>query len=105
MVPSQPSLPLRQPSGVHPDHRSRRPAPGRRGREPSGIDTRPYRQNPVLVSNHDPSTPVGKCVGLHVAENELRGTGEFAPAGVSQRSDAVCALLKAGVLNSVFDWI
>jgi hypothetical protein len=64
--------------------------------EPSGIDTRAYRQNPVVLSNHDPSTPVGKCVGLHVAENELRGTGEFAPAGVSQRSDEVCALLKAG---------
>jgi hypothetical protein len=32
MVPSQPGLPLKQPSGVHPDHRSCRPAPGRRGR-------------------------------------------------------------------------
>jgi HK97 family phage prohead protease len=69
--------------------------------EPSGIETQAFRRNPVLLWQHDPTQPVGKCVGLHVADNELRATGEFAPAGVSPRSDEICALLKAGVLNSV----
>jgi phage head maturation protease len=69
--------------------------------EPSGINISQYRRNPVLLAHHDPTQPVGKVLGLHVADDELRGTGEFAPLGVSTRSDEICALLKSEVLNAV----
>lgn len=78
----------------------------RKGRDghvliPQGVDTANYKKNPVILWQHRPENPVGRCTGLSVTDDELRGSGEFPSAGASQLADEICALVKSGIVNAV----
>ncbi len=68
---------------------------------PSGIDLSNYRRNPIILWQHDPASPVARCIAISVVDGELRGTGEFPPAGTSDTADKVCGLVKSGVVSAV----
>jgi HK97 family phage prohead protease len=72
----------------------------------SGLDTKNYlRGNPIILRDHLPSQPVGRCTGLSLdlskQPNELRGSAEWAPEGVSAVADETRNLARAGVLNAI----
>lgn len=68
---------------------------------PSGIDLTNYRRNPIILWQHNPGAPVARCSSISVVDGELRGTGEFPPAGTSDTADEVCGLVKSGVVSAV----
>jgi HK97 family phage prohead protease len=68
----------------------------------AGIDFSEYMKNhPVLLYGHDMMAAIGRCLALWVSGDNLIGTFEFAPAGVSDVADRTCGLLKARCLNSL----
>lgn len=66
----------------------------------SGGDFTAYRRNPVVLFNHDPSLPIARCTEVRVSGDKVLATVEFPPAGTSELSDEVFALIKAGVLSA-----
>lgn len=67
---------------------------------PRGIVLTGYRENPVVLRDHDPSRPVGMA-SIQVTDAAVLATVTFAPAGASEIADETCALAKAGVLRGV----
>jgi phage head maturation protease len=72
----------------------------------SGLDTKHYLTgNPIILRDHMPSQPVGRCTGLRLdlskQPNELRGSGDWAPEGVSAVADETRELARAGILNAI----
>jgi len=68
---------------------------------PSGIDLSNYKKNPIILWQHNPAAPVARCTSIAVVDGELRGTGEFPPAGTSDTADEVCGLVKSGIITTV----
>jgi len=68
---------------------------------PAGIELGPYRRNPVMLWQHDPTAPVARAAGLQMDGEDLCADVEFAPAGVSAKADEICGLVKSGVINAV----
>ena len=68
---------------------------------PQGLDLTNYKKNPVILWQHRAENPVARCTGLSVIDGELRGGGEFPPAGGSPLADEVCSLVKSGVVSAV----
>ena len=75
--------------------------PGRDGMVIStdGLDFAEYMRNPVLLYQHLPQEPIGRCLALRRSGDNLVGRFEFAPAGVSDTADRARGLLKASCLN------
>jgi HK97 family phage prohead protease len=69
--------------------------------EQRGLDLSVYNRNPIVLFGHVQTMPVGTASGVHVDGNRLLADIEFAPAGISQKSDEICALVKSGVLKSI----
>ena len=72
----------------------------------SGLGTKNYLHgNPIILRDHLPSQPVGRCTGLSLdlskQPNELRGSAQWAPEGVSAVADETRELARAGVLNAI----
>jgi len=67
-----------------------------------GIDLSAYRRNPIVHFNHNPDAPVGTTTAIGAnGDGDLAARIAFAPAGISQVADEVCALVKAGVVRGV----
>jgi HK97 family phage prohead protease len=84
----------------------RQPSSSRLGRDghiliPAGLNLTNYRKNPIILWQHNPGAPVARCVSISVVDGELRGAGEFPPAGTSDTADEVCGLVKSGVVSAV----
>jgi HK97 family phage prohead protease len=67
----------------------------------SGADLSIYKRNPIVLFSHQPESPVGTASGLRIENGCLTADIQFAPEGLSQKADEVCALVKAGILKSV----
>jgi HK97 family phage prohead protease len=67
---------------------------------PGGIVLAGYRENPVVLRDHDPSRPVG-LASIQITESAVLATVTFAPAGASEAADETCRLAKAGILRGV----
>src|SRR5215471_5272528 len=76
--------------------------PGRDGYSilTSGIELKNFRANPIVLFQHDPTEPIGRCVSIRAVGRDLVAVVEFAAAGASQIADKVCALVKQGVLSA-----
>lgn len=68
--------------------------------EAAGCDLTDFRNNPIVLFNHDPDHPVGRA-SLSRSGYAIEGVVEFAPEGASRKADEVCNLAKAGVLSGV----
>ena len=68
--------------------------------EPTGVDLKNYRANPIVLADHDRKSPIGKAFA-QVVGNQLQAVITFAPAGVSTKADEYCGLAKAGILSAV----
>jgi len=66
----------------------------------SGIDLAAYRQNPVVLWNHDPEQPIARAIEIGVVDGRLQALVQFPPEGVSAKADEVYGLVKAGVVNA-----
>jgi HK97 family phage prohead protease len=71
---------------------------------PTGIDTKNFMKNPVILWGHDASQlPVGKCTNIEVVGNELHGTVEIWPEDMPEigpKCEAIYQILKKGVLGT-----
>jgi HK97 family phage prohead protease len=67
---------------------------------PRGIILTGYRENPVVLRDHDPSRPVGMAA-ISVTDAAVLALVTFAPLGASEIADEACALAKSGVLRGV----
>jgi HK97 family phage prohead protease len=67
----------------------------------AGLNIAQYQLNPVVLAYHDSTRPVGTMSNIHAVGTVLHGTVNFAPAGVSEDADRVCALVKAGIVKGV----
>lgn len=68
---------------------------------PAGIDLTSYRQNPVVLFNHDYSRPVGMATAVGIDGGNLAARIQFADAGVSADADLVAGLTKSGNLRGI----
>lgn len=66
-----------------------------------GIELSAYRNNPVVLWNHDHETPIARASTIGLENGRLVGAADFPPAGVSADSDRVYGLIKAGILNAL----
>jgi HK97 family phage prohead protease len=66
---------------------------------PGGCSLGAFKQNPVVLFNHDPGKPVGNAA-LNVLSDRVGGVVTFAPPRISSIADEVCGLAKAGILNA-----
>jgi HK97 family phage prohead protease len=68
--------------------------------DPNGVQLANYRRNPVVLFGHDPLQPIARCT-IGVEGNAVVATITFPEPGVSEKSDEVLRLLKAGILSAV----
>lgn len=68
--------------------------------DPTGVDLSAYRNNPIVLADHDRSSPIGTAE-IEVKSDRVEAVITFAPPGASAKADEYCALAKAGVLNTV----
>ncbi len=68
--------------------------------EPGGVDVSAYRANPIVLADHDRTSPIGTAE-IEIKSDRVEAVVTFAPAGASSKADEYCALAKAGVLNTV----
>jgi len=68
---------------------------------PQGCRLDNYRTNPIVLWSHDPEHPIGNSEDIAVDPAEIRCRIVFAPAGISNKADEICGLMKAGVLRAV----
>jgi HK97 family phage prohead protease len=68
---------------------------------PSGVDLAEYRRAPVILWQHVTSSPVARCTSTGLADGEVRGSAEFAPAGTSAAVDEAFGCVKSGVVGAV----
>jgi HK97 family phage prohead protease len=69
--------------------------------DPNGIDFTAYRNNPVVLYQHDHDEPIARCVEVGVVNGRVEALVQFPEAGAAEKSDEVYNLIKAGVLNAV----
>ncbi|MBK3776184.1 hypothetical protein GAY31_18840 [Azospirillum brasilense] len=69
--------------------------------EVTGWDLTAFRRNPVVLFNHDPSKPIGRCVDIGVMNGRLEATVEFPPAGTSPLADEVHGLVRHGAVSAL----
>jgi HK97 family phage prohead protease len=71
--------------------------------EPSGVDLSAYRQNPVVLRDHNPMLVIGTAasIGLSVAGDCIGIRIQFAATGVSAAADEARGLAKAGLLKGI----
>jgi len=67
---------------------------------PDGCDLTGFRSNPIVLADHDPSSPIGNA-GVAVQNGRVEAMITFAPAGISAKADEYCGLAKSGVLRAV----
>jgi len=68
---------------------------------PLGCDAGGFLRSATVLFNHDQAQPVARCTGLDIKADGIRATATFPPAGTSQISDEVFALIKARTLNAI----
>jgi len=72
---------------------------------PSGMNSKEYEQNPVLLYSHDPNKPIGKMVTMRRGESSIDADFVLAPRPETHEGewlpDTVGALMKFGALKGV----
>jgi phage head maturation protease len=71
--------------------------------QPDGMNSVDYERNPVLLWNHEQTSPIGRCLGLVRKANAIIGEFEFAkrPEGFQGEffPDFVAALVGQGIVK------
>lgn len=67
----------------------------------AGIDLTAFKNNPVILFDHDPAKPIARAVSVKPDGAKLVVTMEFPDAGVSAIADETYGLIRAGVLNAI----
>ena len=66
-----------------------------------GIDLRYYRQNPVVLWQHDPEKPIARAANIGVDDaGRLSALVQFPDEGVSALADEVYGLIRSGIINA-----
>jgi HK97 family phage prohead protease len=60
-----------------------------------------FRQNPVMLAQHDANKLIGRWPSIEVKNGRLEALGEFAPEAVSELADEYCRLAKGGIIRAV----
>ena len=72
---------------------------------PSGMNSKEYEDNPVLLYSHDPNKPIGKMVTMRRGESSIDADFVLAPRPDTHEGewlpDTVGALMKFGALKGV----
>lgn len=68
--------------------------------EQAGIKLDAFRRSPTVLWQHDADHPIAKALSINVEGGKVVALVQFPEAGVSQKSDEVYGLIKAGVINS-----
>lgn len=69
--------------------------------DPMGCNLGTYQANPIVLWQHDPSQPIGRCEDLKSTPAGVTGRVRFAPVGISPVADMVRGMVKAGILAAV----
>src|SRR5208283_5342157 len=66
----------------------------------AGIDLTDYRNNPVVLYQHDPDMPVARAETIEAVNSKLVSLVQFPPAGAVAKSDEVFALITNRIINA-----
>ncbi len=69
--------------------------------EPGGCELDRYRDNPILLWQHNPAAPIGRVDDIAVYGNRIAARVSFAAPGISATADEVCGLVKSGIVSTV----
>jgi HK97 family phage prohead protease len=67
----------------------------------SGIVLDAYKNNPVVLYNHNTDDPIARASDIQVLNGNLEAQIDFPPPGVSPEADKTYGLIKAGIINAV----
>jgi HK97 family phage prohead protease len=66
---------------------------------PTGCDLENYRNNPIILAQHDPDHPIGKAV-VEIFNGRVEALIDFPPAGISAKADEYCGLAKNDIIRA-----
>ena len=66
-----------------------------------GIDLSRFKENPIILYQHNSDEPIGRAVDMRLSEKGLVADVELAPFGVSEKIDTIRGLIEAGILKAV----
>lgn len=66
-----------------------------------GIDLTRFKENPIILYQHNADEPIGKAVDIRMGEKGIIADVELAPKGVSEKIDTIRGLIEAGILKAV----
>ena len=66
----------------------------------SGIDLTAYRNNPVVLWDHDPAMPVARAITIGPVGADLVALAQFPAEGISQKADEIYGLIRSRIVNS-----
>jgi HK97 family phage prohead protease len=66
----------------------------------SGIQLAAFRRSPTVLWNHDSDQPIAKALTIGLEGGKLASLVQFPDEGISDKSDEVYGLIKAGIVNS-----
>jgi HK97 family phage prohead protease len=67
---------------------------------PEGCVLTNYRNNPIVLADHDSTRPIGTAVPV-IRNGRVEAVIDFAPKGISAKADEYCGLAKAGIIRAV----
>ena len=68
--------------------------------EQAGIQLAAFRRSPTVLWNHDSDHPVARALDIGIEAGKLTALVQFPDEGVSEKSDEVYGLIRAGIINS-----
>ncbi|HZG28271.1 MAG TPA: HK97 family phage prohead protease [Ensifer sp.] len=66
-----------------------------------GISLKNFTKNPVILWNHDHSSPIARAVEVGLEGGNLMATVQFPPAGTNPQSDQIYNLIRADIVKAI----
>jgi len=66
----------------------------------AGIDLTNYKNNPVVLFNHNREYPIARAISIEHNETSIDAVTRFADPGISKKADEVFGLIKNGIINA-----
>ncbi len=65
----------------------------------AGIDLDSYRENPIVLWDHDPAQPIARAINIGASATDLVALAQFPREGISPKADEIYGLICDKIVN------